>query len=84
MRNRLNWLKHSTLSYAVAALVVAAAVIASLLLETYLQASPILILLLCAIIFASWFGGVGPGLAATAMSISAFGYFCLLRPILSI
>ena len=83
MRNRLNRLKHSTLSYAVAALVVAAAVIANLLLETYLQASPTLFLLLCAIIFASWFGGVGPGLAATAMSISAFDYF-YLAPIYSL
>jgi len=75
MRNRLNWLKRSALSYAVAALVVTAALVANLLLETYLQASPTLFLFLCSIIFAAWFGGVGPGLAATAMSILAFDYF---------
>ena len=83
MRNRLNWLKHSALSYAIAALVVTAAVIANLLLETYLQASPTLFLFLCSIIFAAWFGGVGPGLAATAMSILAFDYF-FLAPIYSL
>jgi K+-sensing histidine kinase KdpD len=82
MQNRLNWLKHS-LSYAVAALVVAPAVIANLLMETYLQASPTLFLFLCAIIFAGWFGAVGPGLAATALSILAFDYF-FLPPIYSI
>lgn len=83
MRNRLNWLKRSALSYAVAALVVAAALVANLLLETYLQASPTLFLFLCSIIFATWFGGVGPGLAATAMSILAFDYF-FLAPIYSV
>jgi PAS domain S-box-containing protein len=65
------------LNYAVAALVVAAAVIVGLLLETYLQTSPTLFLFFCAIIFAAWFGGVGPGVAATAMSILVFSYFFL-------
>jgi PAS domain S-box-containing protein len=83
MQNRLNGLKHSALSYAVAALVVTAAVIASLLLDTYLQAFPTLFLFLCAIIFATWFGGVGPGLTATALSILAFDYF-FLAPIYSL
>jgi len=83
MRNRLNWLKHSGLNYVVVALVVTAAVITNLLLETYLQALPTLFLFLCAIIFAAWFGGVGPGLAATALSILAFDYFFLV-PIYSV
>ena len=80
MRNltRPSWFKRSPgLGYAVAALGVTAAVIANLLLETYLQASPTLFLFLCAIIFAAWFGGVGPGLAATALSVLAFDYFFL-------
>ncbi len=73
-----NWLKHSpSLSHAAAALGVAAAVIANLLLETSLQASPTLFLFLCAIIFAAWFGGVGSGLAATALSVLAYDYFFL-------
>src|SRR6267154_3343942 len=80
MRNftRLNWFKRSAgVSYAVAALGVTAAVIANHLLETSLHASPTLFLFLCAIIFAAWFGGVGPGLAATALSVLAFDYFFL-------
>jgi PAS domain S-box-containing protein len=63
------------LGYAVATLGVTAAVIANLQLETSLQASPTLFIFLCAIIFAAWFGGVGPGLAATALSVLAFYYF---------
>jgi signal transduction histidine kinase len=75
---RLNWFKRSAgESYAIAALVVIVAVIAELLLETYLQASPTLFLFLCAIIWAAWSGGVGPGLAATALSVLAFDYFFL-------
>jgi PAS domain S-box-containing protein len=63
------------LGYAVATLGVTAAVIANLQLETSLQASPTLFIFLCAIIFAAWFGGVGPGLTATALSVLAFDYF---------
>jgi K+-sensing histidine kinase KdpD len=48
------------------------AVIAALLLETYLQSSPIVLLFLCAIMFAAWFGGGGAGLTATVLSILAF------------
>src|SRR5882762_7753905 len=73
---RLNLFKPSPgLSFVIAILGVTAAVIANLLLETYLQASPTLFLFLCAIIFAAWFGGVGPGLTATALSVLAFDYF---------
>src|SRR5258708_28950199 len=78
MRNltRPSWFKRSPgLGYAVATLGVTAAVIANLQLETSLQASPTLFIFLCAIIFAAWFGGVGPGLAATALSVLAFDYF---------
>jgi PAS domain S-box-containing protein len=83
MRNRQNWLKHFGLSYAVVALVVTAAVIANLLMETYLRAPPTLFSFLCAIILSAWLGGVGPGLAATALSILVFDYF-FLPPIYSI
>jgi K+-sensing histidine kinase KdpD len=82
--NRVNWFKRSpVLSYAVAALGVTAAVIANRLLETYLLASPTVSLLLCAIIFATWFGGFGPGLAAIALSLLGFDYF-FLAPIHSL
>src|SRR5712675_1241105 len=80
MRNptRPSWFKRLPgLGYAIATLGVTAAVIANLLLETDLQASPTLFLFLCAIIFAAWSGGVGPGLAATALSVLAFDYIFL-------
>ncbi|MEA2877779.1 MAG: hypothetical protein QOF14_2975 [Hyphomicrobiales bacterium] len=86
MRNltRLNWVKRAPgLGYLIAVLAVTAAVIANLLLETYLQAFPTLFLFLCAIIFAAWFGGAGPGLAATALSVLVFDYF-FLSPIHSL
>ena len=73
---RPNWLKRC-LTYGVAILAVAVAAIISALLQTYLQASPTLFVFLCAIIFAAWFGGVGPGLSATALSVLVFGYFFL-------
>jgi PAS domain S-box-containing protein len=78
MRNltRPSWFKRS-LGYVIATLGVTAAVIANLFLTISLQASPTLFLFLCAIIFAAWFGGVGPGLAATALSILAFDYLFL-------
>src|SRR5882672_5072348 len=85
MRNftRLNWFNRSAgLGYVIAALGVTAAAVADLLMETYLQASPTLFLFLCAIILAAWLGGVGPGLAATALSVWAFDYF-FLPPIYS-
>src|SRR4051794_21814214 len=79
-----SWFNRSPgLGYAVVALGVAAAVIINLLLQTYLHALPTLFLFLCAIIFAAWFGGIVPGLAATALSILAFDYF-FLPPIYSI
>ena len=86
MRNltRPSWFNRSPgLGYAVAALGITAAVIANLLLATSLHALPTLFLFLSAIIFAAWFGGVGPGLAATALSILAFDYF-FLSPIYSL
>jgi PAS domain S-box-containing protein len=81
---RLSWSKRSPgLGYAVAALGVTAAVIANLLLETSLHGSPTLFLFLCASIFAAWFGGAGPGLAAIALSVLAYDYF-FLSPIYSL
>src|SRR5258705_3006235 len=80
MRNlpRSSWFKRSPgLGYAITTLGITAAVITNFLLETYLHGSPTLFLFLCAIIFAAWFGGVVPGLAATALSVLVFDYFFL-------
>jgi K+-sensing histidine kinase KdpD len=69
--------------YAMAALSVVAALVAGLLLERFLETAPFVSLFLCAIMFASWYGGVGPGLFATVLSISAFDYY-FLPPIHSV
>jgi len=63
------------LSYSVAALSVAAALVAGLLFDTFLHTDPLVSLFLCAIMFVAWFGGVGPGLFATALSVLAFAYY---------
>jgi PAS domain S-box-containing protein len=82
---RQTWFKSSspTLGYAVATLGLTAAVVANFLLEHSLKTSPTLFLFLCAIISAALFGGVGPGLTATALSVLAFDYF-FLSPIHSL
>ena len=71
------------LRYAMAGLSVVAAVVGGLLLDRFLDTAPFVSLFLCAIMFASWFGGVGPGLLATALSIFAFNYY-FLPPMYSI
>jgi PAS domain S-box-containing protein len=65
------------LSYGMAVLSVSAALIITLWLRMELgqESTPIVGLLLCAIMFSAWFGGVGPGLLATALSLLAFVYY---------
>jgi PAS domain S-box-containing protein len=64
-----------TLNYAVAVLLVTAAVVAGRLLDSFLDTAPFVSLFLCSIMLATWFGGVGPGLFATGLSILAFDYY---------
>lgn len=71
------------LGYGVALVTVAGAVLAAYLADTLLQTSPYVSLFLCGIMFVAWFGGVGPGLFAAALSILAFQYF-FLPPIFSL
>jgi C4-dicarboxylate-specific signal transduction histidine kinase len=68
--------------YGVPALSVAAALIISRWPALHLQESPVS-LFLCAVILSAWFGGVWPGLLATALSGLAF-YYCFLPPIYSL
>ena len=63
------------LRYAVALLAVAAAAVVGLLLDRFLQTAPTVSLFLCAVLFAAWFGGAGPGLLATGLSILTFDYY---------
>src|SRR5258708_19212892 len=69
-------------SYGIGVLSVAAALVISRLPAVHLQDAPVS-LFLCAVILSAWFGGVGPGLLATALSALAFNYY-FLPPIYSL
>src|SRR5882762_9466526 len=62
-------------SYGVAVLSIATALASALLLQRYLQTEPFASSLLCAIMFAAWFGGAGADLLAVALAVLAFIYF---------
>jgi C4-dicarboxylate-specific signal transduction histidine kinase len=62
--------------YGIAVLSVTTALIIARLPAFHLEAAPVS-LFLCAIMFTAWFGGVGPGLLATALSALAFNYYFL-------
>jgi PAS domain S-box-containing protein len=66
--------------YGTAVLSVAAAIIAAELVTRLLHAEAIASSMLCAVIFAAWFGGFGPALLATALALVAFHYY-LVPPI---
>src|SRR6202163_4884484 len=66
--------------YAVAVLSVAMAIIAAELITRLLHAEAIASSMLCAVIFAAWFGGFGPALLAIILALLAFHYY-LVPPI---
>src|SRR5437660_11632834 len=63
-------------SYWIAILSVAAALIISRWPALHLRDAPVS-LFLCAVILSAWFGGIRPGLLATALSPLAFYYYLL-------
>jgi PAS domain S-box-containing protein len=63
-------------SYGIAVLSVGTAVIVSRLPAVHLQDAPVS-LFLCAVLVSAWFGGIGPGLGATALSVLAFDFYFL-------
>jgi K+-sensing histidine kinase KdpD len=65
--------------YGIAALSVVAALIISRWPAINLQTAPVS-LLLCAVMFSAWLGGVGPGLLAIALSSLAFDYY-FIKPL---
>ncbi|HXO68032.1 MAG TPA: PAS domain-containing protein [Bradyrhizobium sp.] len=78
---RRSWPEALRISYyAMAVLSVAVAIIAAEFIARLLHAEPITSLMLCAVIFAAWFGGFGPALLATALALFAFHYY-LLPPV---
>jgi PAS domain S-box-containing protein len=81
--NPLLWPKLPAIwSYWIAVISVAAALIVSRWPTLHLQDAPVS-LFLCAVILTAWFGGVWPGLLATALSALAF-YYYFLPPIHSL
>jgi K+-sensing histidine kinase KdpD len=73
--------KPPTLSYAMAVLSVAVAIIAAELITRLLHAEPIASSMLCAVIFAAWFGGFGPALLAITLTLLAFHYYLVPQSI---
>ena len=77
---RLLWSEPSAASrYAIAVLSVAMAIVVTESLTRVLHTEPVASSMLCAVIFAAWFG-FGPGVLAIALSLLAFHYY-LLPPI---
>src|SRR5712691_5740504 len=75
------WQKPPTIShYAMAVFSVAMAIVAAELITRLLHAEPIALSMLCAVIFAAWFGGFGPALLAIALALLAFHYY-LVPPV---
>src|SRR6202171_4585192 len=75
------WPKSPTISYyAMAVVSVAVAIIGAELITRLLHAEPIASSMLCAVIFAAWFGGFGPALLAITLALLAFHYY-LVPPI---
>jgi PAS domain S-box-containing protein len=66
--------------YATAVLSVAVAIVAAELITRLLHAEAIASSMLCAVIFAAWFGGLGPALLAITLALLAFHYY-LVPPI---
>jgi PAS domain S-box-containing protein len=74
------WSEPSAISrYAIAILSVAIAIVVAEILTTLVHTEPIASSMLCAVIFAAWFG-FGPGLLAIALALFAFHYY-LVPPI---
>ena len=66
--------------YAMAVLSVALAMIATAFIGRLLHAEAVASSMLCAVIFAAWFGGLGPALFAIVLAILGFHY-CVVPPI---
>jgi PAS domain S-box-containing protein len=77
---RQRWSMAVGMSYCAAVLSVAVAIIAAELMTRLLHAEAIASSMLCAVIFAAWFGGFGPALMTIAFALFALHYY-LLPPI---
>ncbi|MEN3352605.1 MAG: hypothetical protein V7640_763, partial [Betaproteobacteria bacterium] len=76
MRKSMPWSEPpAVLRYGAAIAAVVAAIAAGSLLQP--ARAPVVSLLLCGVLFAAWFGGLGPGLLAITLGLLAFDYFFL-------
>src|ERR1700752_451077 len=83
--NKINLPQHrarplAILGYSMAVLSLAGAIIVAQLLTRLFHAEAIASSMLCAVIFAAWFGGFGPALLAIALALLAFHSY-LVPPI---
>ena len=69
--------RSALLRYSVAAFAVAVALLIKLLLEPLIVQETPFLLVFVAILFSAWYGGLGPGLAATAGAALTIDYFFL-------
>src|SRR5882762_7835415 len=78
------WSEPSTgLRYGVAVLSILVPLICLWWMDSVFHAAPHVSLLLCAVMFSAWFGGVRPGLLAIALAVLGFKYF-FLSPLYSL
>src|SRR5215216_4833399 len=70
--SRSRWLRYG---FAVASVV--AALVLTLIFQILIDPDPLSLFFLTAVILSVWFGGIGPGLVATAISIPVIDYFLL-------
>jgi len=83
MSNPLLWPKARVIwGYGIAILSVSLAFLIAQWQLLHLEAAPVS-LFLCAVMITAWFGGIGPGLFATALSSLAFDYY-FLPPVYSL
>jgi C4-dicarboxylate-specific signal transduction histidine kinase len=83
MSNPLLWPKARVIwGYGIAILSVSLALLIAQCQLLHLEAAPVS-LFLCAVMITAWFGGIGPGLFATALSSLAFDYY-FLPPVYSL
>jgi PAS domain S-box-containing protein len=69
------WWPDSLARYAAAISSVVVAIIAAEVITRLLNAEAIASLMLCAVIFAAWIGGLGPALVAVALALLAFHFY---------
>jgi len=81
-REKVALIREQLLHYGIALLSVALALQTTLLLSSYLSATPAA-LFFAAVMVSAWYGGLAPGLFATVLSTLAINYF-FLKPLYSL